>query len=95
VKVLILATITHRYSLNCLLLLKPESVTSQHYIAQALDSTAVRKIPTEPSGAAKIFLFHRKINILHSVLALKSRIQVKLKKVSLNKAMLFVKEHGV
>jgi hypothetical protein len=52
-------------------------VTSQHHTAQALDSTAVRKIPTEPKGAAKIFLFHRKTNILHSVLTLKSQIQVK------------------
>jgi len=54
----------------------PESVTSQHHIAQALDSTAVKKIPTEPKGAAQIFLFHRKTNILQSVLTLKSRIQV-------------------
>ncbi|EPJ46252.1 MAG: hypothetical protein OFPII_21920 [Osedax symbiont Rs1] len=28
----------------------PESVTSLHHIAQALDSTAVRKIPAEPTG---------------------------------------------
>jgi len=53
----------------------PESVTSQRHIAQALDSTVVRKIPTEPTGAAQIFLFYCKTNILHSVLTLKSRIQ--------------------
>jgi len=51
-------------------------VTSQYHLAQALDSTTVRKIPTEPKGAAKIFLFHCKTNILHSVLTLKPRIQV-------------------
>ncbi len=28
----------------------PESVTSLHRIAQVLDSTAVRKIPAEPTG---------------------------------------------
>jgi len=44
-------------------------------MAQALDSTAVRKIPAEPTGAAKIFQFHRRANILHSVFTLKSRIQ--------------------
>ncbi len=54
----------------------PESVTSLHHIAQALDYTAVRKIPTEPTGAAKIFQFHCRTNILHSVFTLKSRIQV-------------------
>ncbi|EPJ46868.1 MAG: hypothetical protein OFPII_17290 [Osedax symbiont Rs1] len=53
----------------------PESVTSLHHIAQALDSTAVRKMPAEPPGAAKIFQFHCKTNILHSVFTLKSRIQ--------------------
>ncbi|EPJ44541.1 MAG: hypothetical protein OFPII_34140 [Osedax symbiont Rs1] len=53
-------------------------MTSLHHIAQALDSTAIRKIPAEPTGAAKIFQFHRKTNILHSVFTLKSRIQVKL-----------------
>ncbi len=53
----------------------PESVTSLHHIAQTLDSTAVRKMPAEPTGAAKIFQFHRKTNILHSVFTLKSRIQ--------------------
>jgi len=51
-------------------------VTSLHHIAQALDSTAVRKTPTEPTGAAKVFQFHRKTNTLHSVFSLKSRIQV-------------------
>ncbi|EPJ47250.1 MAG: hypothetical protein OFPII_14410 [Osedax symbiont Rs1] len=51
-------------------------MTSQHHIAPALDSTAVRKIPAEPTGAAKIFQFHCRTNILHSVLTLKSRIQV-------------------
>ncbi|EPJ44202.1 MAG: hypothetical protein OFPII_36490 [Osedax symbiont Rs1] len=51
-------------------------MTSQHHIAQALDSTAVRKIPTEPTGSAKIFQFHCSTNILHSVFTLKSRIQV-------------------
>jgi len=51
-------------------------VTSQHHIAQALDFTTVRKIPAEPTGAAKIFQFHCKTNILHSVFTLKSRIQV-------------------
>ncbi|EPJ45483.1 MAG: hypothetical protein OFPII_27550 [Osedax symbiont Rs1] len=56
--------------------LLPESVTSLHYIAQALDSTAVRKIPAEPTGAAGIFKFHCRTNILHSVFTLKSRIQV-------------------
>ncbi|EPJ47825.1 MAG: hypothetical protein OFPII_09790 [Osedax symbiont Rs1] len=56
--------------------LLPESVTSLHHIAQALDSTAVRKMPAEPTGAAKIFQFHRKTNILHSIFTLKSRIQV-------------------
>jgi len=56
-------------------------VTSQYHLAQALDSTTVRKIPTEPKGAAKIFLFHCKTNILHSVLTLKPRIQVKEKKI--------------
>ncbi|EPJ48548.1 MAG: hypothetical protein OFPII_05370 [Osedax symbiont Rs1] len=56
--------------------LLPESVTSQHHIAQALDSTAVRKIPAEPTGAANIFQFHCRTNILHSVFTLKSRIQV-------------------
>ncbi len=45
-------------------------------MAQALDSTAVRKMPAEPTGAAKIFQFHRRTNILHSVFTLKSRIQV-------------------
>ncbi|EPJ47547.1 MAG: hypothetical protein OFPII_11820 [Osedax symbiont Rs1] len=60
--------------------LKPESVTSLHHIAQALDSTAVRKMPAEPPGAAKIFQFHCKTNILHSVFTLKSRIQVKKRK---------------
>ena len=54
----------------------PESVASLHHIAQTLDSTAVRKMPAEPLGAAKIFQFHCKTNILHSVLTLKSRIQV-------------------
>ncbi|EPJ46581.1 MAG: hypothetical protein OFPII_19680 [Osedax symbiont Rs1] len=54
-------------------------MTSLHHIAQALDSTAVRKMPTEPTGAAKIFQFHRKTNILHSVFTLKSRIQVNLR----------------
>ncbi len=54
-----------------------ESVTSLHHIAQALDSTAVRKMPAEPTGAAKIFQFHCKTNILHSVFTLKSRIQVR------------------
>jgi len=58
--------------------LNPESVTSQHHIAQTLDSTAVRKIPTEPKGAAQIFLFRCKTNILHSALTLKSRIQVNI-----------------
>ena len=58
------------------LLLLPESVTSLHHIAKSLDSTAVRNMPTEPLGAAKIFQFHCKTNILHSVLTLKSRIQV-------------------
>ena len=63
-----------------------------HHIAQALDSTAVRKMPAEPTGfmqgciylasagayelAAKIFKFHCKTNILHSVFTLKSRVQV-------------------
>ncbi|EPJ47922.1 MAG: hypothetical protein OFPII_08910 [Osedax symbiont Rs1] len=28
----------------------PESVTSLHHIAQAIDSTAVRKMPAEPTG---------------------------------------------
>ncbi|EPJ47973.1 MAG: hypothetical protein OFPII_08510 [Osedax symbiont Rs1] len=51
-------------------------MTSLHHIAQALDSTAVRKMPAEPTGAAKIFQFHCKTNILHSVFTLKSRIQV-------------------
>ncbi len=51
-------------------------MTSLHHIAQTLDSTAVRKISTEPTGAAKIFQFHCKTNILHSVFTLKSRIQV-------------------
>ncbi|EPJ46986.1 MAG: hypothetical protein OFPII_16460 [Osedax symbiont Rs1] len=51
-------------------------MTSLHYIAQALDSTAVRKIPAEPTGAAKIFQFHCRTNILHSVFTLKSQIQV-------------------
>ncbi|EPJ45113.1 MAG: hypothetical protein OFPII_30330 [Osedax symbiont Rs1] len=50
-------------------------MTSLHHIAQALDSTAVRKIPAEPTGAAKIFQFHCRTNILHSVFTLKSRIQ--------------------
>ncbi|EPJ47928.1 MAG: hypothetical protein OFPII_08960 [Osedax symbiont Rs1] len=50
-------------------------MTSLHHIAQALDSTAVRKMPAEPSGAAKIFQFHCKTNILHSVFTLKSPIQ--------------------
>ncbi|EPJ49486.1 MAG: hypothetical protein OFPII_00380 [Osedax symbiont Rs1] len=55
--------------------LRPESdFTAPH--SAALDSTAVRKIPTEPTGAAKIFQFHCKTNILHSVFTLKSRIQV-------------------
>ncbi len=52
-------------------------MTSLHHIAQALDSTAARKIPAEPTGAAKIFQFHCRTNILHSVFTLKSRIQVK------------------
>ena len=56
-------------------LYNPESVTSLHHIAQALDSTAVRKMPAEATGAAKIFQSHRKTNILHSVFTLKSRIQ--------------------
>ncbi|EPJ47286.1 MAG: hypothetical protein OFPII_14190 [Osedax symbiont Rs1] len=51
-------------------------MTSLHHIAQALDCTAVRKILTEPMGAVKIFQFHCKTNILHSVFTLKSRIQV-------------------
>ncbi len=46
-------------------------------IAQALDSAAVRKMPAEPMGAAKIFQFHCKTNILHSEFTLKSRIQLK------------------
>ncbi|EPJ44865.1 MAG: hypothetical protein OFPII_31440 [Osedax symbiont Rs1] len=50
-------------------------MTSLHYIAQALDFTAVRKIATEPMGAVNIFQFHCKTNILHSVSTLKSRIQ--------------------
>ncbi len=54
----------------------PESVTSLRHIAQALDSTAVRKIPAEPTGAAKIFQCHCRTNILHSEFTLKSRIQV-------------------
>ncbi|EPJ44037.1 MAG: hypothetical protein OFPII_37900 [Osedax symbiont Rs1] len=62
--------------LDSVVLIVPESVTSLHHIAQALDSTAVRKMPAEPTGAAKIFQFHRKTNILHSVFTLKSRIQV-------------------
>ncbi|EPJ45774.1 MAG: hypothetical protein OFPII_24220 [Osedax symbiont Rs1] len=33
-------------------------------------------MPAEPTGAAKIFQFHHKTNILHSVFTLKSRIQV-------------------
>ncbi|EPJ47314.1 MAG: hypothetical protein OFPII_13850 [Osedax symbiont Rs1] len=53
-------------------------MTSLRHIAQALDSTAVRKIPAEPMGAAKIFQFHRRTNILHSVFTLKSRIQVEI-----------------
>ncbi len=57
-------------------LVVPASVTSLHHIAQAFDSTAVRKIPAEPTGAAKNFQFHRTTNILHSVFTLKSRIQV-------------------
>ncbi|EPJ43834.1 MAG: hypothetical protein OFPII_39550 [Osedax symbiont Rs1] len=57
--------------------LKPESVISMHHIAQALYSTAVRKILAEAAGAAKIFQFHCRTNILHSVFTLKSRIQVK------------------
>ncbi|EPJ44991.1 MAG: hypothetical protein OFPII_30750 [Osedax symbiont Rs1] len=56
-----------------------ESVISLHHIAQALDYTAVRKILAEPTGAAKIFQFHRRTNILHSVFTLKSRIQVYIK----------------
>ncbi|EPJ43382.1 MAG: hypothetical protein OFPII_42290 [Osedax symbiont Rs1] len=32
-------------------------------------------MPAEPTGAAKIFQFHCKTNILHSVFTLKSRIQ--------------------
>ncbi|EPJ44974.1 MAG: hypothetical protein OFPII_30580 [Osedax symbiont Rs1] len=51
-------------------------MTSLCHIAQAIDFTAVRKIPAEPTGAAKIFQFHRRTNILHSVFTLKSRIQV-------------------
>ncbi|EPJ47484.1 MAG: hypothetical protein OFPII_12740 [Osedax symbiont Rs1] len=51
-------------------------MTSLRHIAQALDFTAVRKIPAEPMGAAKIFQFHCRTNILHSVFTLKSRIQV-------------------
>ncbi|EPJ46632.1 MAG: hypothetical protein OFPII_18900 [Osedax symbiont Rs1] len=50
-------------------------MTSLHHIAQALDFIEVRKIPAEPTGAVKIFQFHRKTNILHSVFTLKSRIQ--------------------
>ena len=46
-------------------------------IAQALDSILVLKIPTEPKGAAKIFKFQSKINILHSKLIFKPRIQVR------------------
>ncbi len=38
-------------------------MTSLHHIAQALDSTAVRKTPAEPMGAAKIIQFHRRTNI--------------------------------
>ncbi|EPJ47690.1 MAG: hypothetical protein OFPII_11020 [Osedax symbiont Rs1] len=51
-------------------------MTSLHHIAQVHDSTAVRKRPTEPTGAAKIFQFHCRANILHSVSTLKSRIEV-------------------
>ncbi|EPJ46585.1 MAG: hypothetical protein OFPII_19710 [Osedax symbiont Rs1] len=51
-------------------------MTSLHHIAQAIDSTAVRKILAEPMGAAKIFQFQSRANILHSVLTLKSLIQV-------------------
>ncbi|EPJ48913.1 MAG: hypothetical protein OFPII_03890 [Osedax symbiont Rs1] len=51
-------------------------MTSLHHIAQTIDSTTVRKMLAEPMGAAKIFQFHRKTNILHSVFTLKSRIQV-------------------
>ncbi len=62
-------------------------MTSLRHIAQALDSTAVRKIPAEPTGAAKIFQFHCRTNILHSVFTLKSRIQVEViqKRSLLNK----------
>ena len=60
----------------CPSLITPKSVTSLRHIAQALDFTAVRKIPAEPMGAAKIFQFHCRTNILHSVFTLKSRIQV-------------------
>ena len=59
-------------------------MTSQHHIAQALDSTAVRKILDEPTGAAKIFRFHCKTNILHSVFTFKPRIQVTVFAVLLN-----------
>ena len=34
----------------CSTCLVPESVTSMHHIAQALDYTAVRKMPAEPTG---------------------------------------------
>ncbi|EPJ49234.1 MAG: hypothetical protein OFPII_02150 [Osedax symbiont Rs1] len=51
-------------------------MTSLHHIAKALDATAVRKTPAKPMGTAKIFQIPCKTNILHSVSALKSQIQV-------------------
>ncbi len=70
----------------------PKPSTSLHHIAQAFNSTAIRKTPAEPTSfmhgriylanaerietAAKIFQFHCRTNILHSVFTLKSRIQV-------------------
>ncbi|EPJ49067.1 MAG: hypothetical protein OFPII_03180 [Osedax symbiont Rs1] len=50
-------------------------MTSLRHIAQALDSTVVRKRLAEPTAAAKI-QFHCRTNISHSVFTLKSQIQV-------------------
>ncbi len=54
----------------------PESVILLRRTAQTIDSKAVRKTSTEPMGATHMFQFHRKTNILPSVLTLKSRIEV-------------------
>ncbi len=52
-----------------------ESVVSLYDNSQDIDYADVIEISIESVGAVKIFQFHRKTNILHSVFTLKARIQ--------------------